>query len=163
MHFLFHTTQTQMNVNHCRICWIIIPEKFNWWPALRCSKHREKKDEELSILIEETIWLDAENDYLRNRFFDTESNYEKLNREHHKLKKRYDMLRKRHCDDVRKISESNRENARLRKWIERLFARIHVLEWRNAEWLKDYKQLKSEILSDEKWKYDKVAEEVAKL
>ena len=133
-----------MNMNHCRICWIIIPEKFNWWPALRCSKHREKKDEELSILIEETIWLDAENDYLRSRFFDTENSYEKLNREHHKLKKRYDMLRKRHCDDVRKISESNRENARLRKWIERLFEKIEKLENAEIMWKKVSERIKDD-------------------
>ena len=114
-------------------------------------------------MIAETSWLDEENEYLRHRFFDTETEYQKLNRKHQKTKKRYDILRWKHCSDLKKIDNLETENQRLRKWIERLFARIHVLEWRNAEWLKDYKQLKSEILSDEKWKYDKVAEEVAKL
>ena len=100
-------------------------------------------------MIAETSWLDEENEYLRSRFFDTETEYQKLNRRHQKMKKRYDILRWKHCSDLKKIDNLETENERLRKWIERLFARIHVLEWRNAEWLKDYKQLKSEILSDE--------------
>lgn len=40
-----------------------------------------------------------------------------------------------------------KDNERFRKWIERLFARIHVLE----------------NLSDNHWRYDEVARRIAKL
>ena len=129
-------------MNHCRLCGETIPSTFNWWPALRCAKCRARKDEELSILIEETSWLDSENDYLRSRFFDTENSYTKLNREHQKLKKRYDMLWKRHSEDLKRIQKINRENEKLRKWAERLFAKIHELENQNAEKTVDYERLK---------------------
>lgn len=127
-------------MNHCRICWIIIPEKFNWWPALRCSKCRAIKDDELATAIEDT--LDVQ--------YECESAIEDAKR----LSMRNKLLRQRNQVLLNDNQRLETENQRLRKWIERLFARIHVLEWRNAEWLKDYKQLKSEILSDEqqaKW------------
>lgn len=108
-------------------------------------------------------YLETQNENLRDKIFDSENEYVKLNYKMHKIKERYDVLRERHSVVLNENKKLNAENERLRKWIERLFQRIHVLEWRNAEWLKDYKQLKSEILSDEKWKYDKVAEEIVKL
>ena len=113
---------------------------FNWWPALRCSNCRSRKDDELAELIQnhqdidyEFNWVvqDAKRYLMRNKL----------------LRQRNQVLQ----NDNQRLES---ENERLRKWIERLFQRIHVLEWRNAEWLKDYKQLQSEILYDKhqaKW------------
>lgn len=131
------------------MCKKIIPRMHNWWPALRCSDCRAIKDDELQTAIEDTIDV----------FNESESAIEDAKR----LSMRNKLLRQRNQVLLNDNQRLETENQRLRKWIERLFARIHVLEWRNAEWLKDYKQLKSEILSDEKWKYDKLAEEIAKL
>lgn len=122
-------------MNQCRICWKIISRMHNWWPALRCSKCRAIKDDELQTAIEDT--LDVQ--------YESESAIEDAKR----LSMRNKLLRQRNQVLLNDNQRLETENQRLRKWIERLFARIHVLEWRNAEWLKDYKQLKSEILSDE--------------
>lgn len=94
-------------------------------------------------------YLESQNEDLRNKVFDSENECAKLNYKLHRTKERYDVLRERHSVVLNDNQRLETENQRLRKWIERLFQRIHVLEWRNAEWLKDYKQLKSEILSDE--------------
>ena len=127
-------------MNQCRICWKIISRMHNWWPALRCSSCRAIKDDELATAIEDTIDV----------FNESESAIEDAKR----LSMRNKLLRQRNQVLLNDNQRLEFENERLRKWIERLFQRIHVLEWRNAEWLKDYKQLQSEILYDEhqaKW------------
>lgn len=136
-------------MNHCRICDAVIPERFNWWVALRCSKCRKRKDQELAELIEANHWIDAEDDSLRYAYATAENKCRHFEYQYKKLNMRYKLLRQRNSAVLNDNKRLETENERLRKWIERLFARIHVLEWRNAEWLKDYKQLKSEILSDE--------------
>ena len=122
MQFLFHTTQKQMN--HCRICKRIIPERFNWWPALRCWKCRARQDQQLAEMLEEWNMLESENEYLRSRFFDTENEYTKLNYDFHRLKKRYEILRQRHSVVLQQNKELEAKNEKLRKWIERLFSRL---------------------------------------
>ena len=117
------------------MCKKIIPRIHNWWPALRCSSCRAIKDDELATAIEDTIEV----------FNESESAIEDAKR----LSMRNKLLRQRNQVLLNDNQRLETENQRLRKWIERLFQRIHALEWRNAEWLKDYKQLKSEILSDE--------------
>ncbi len=136
-------------MNHCRICNKIIPDRFNWWQALRCSRCRARKDQELAELIEKNHWIDVENDSLIYAYTNMQNKEKNTEYKYKKLKIRYDLLRQRNSVVLNDNQRLETENQRLRKWIERLFARIHVLEWRNAEWLKDYKQLKSEILSDE--------------
>lgn len=129
--FLFHIIS---RMNQCRICWKAIPRIFNWWPALRCSKCRAIKDDELETAIEDAI--------------DVYNESESLIEDAKRFQMRNKLLQQRNQVLLNDNQRLESENEKLRKWVERLFERIHVLEWRNAEWLKDYKQLKSEILLD---------------
>ena len=59
--------------------------------------------------------LEAENEYLRSRFFDTENERAKVNYNHSRMKKRYKLLRERHSVVLKKNAELEAETERLRK------------------------------------------------
>ena len=139
-------------MNLCRICKRMIPERFNWWPALRCASCRSKQDEKLAEMLEEWNLLESENEYLRSRFFDTENEYTKLNYNFKRMKKRYDLLRQRHSVVLQNNRELEAKNEKLRRWAERLFTRNNLLQQsldeknENCYWLaKENAELKKKL------------------
>lgn len=126
MQFLFLIIANKMN--HCRECGARIDDRFNWWQALRCSRCRAKKDQELAELIEKNHWIDAENDSLRYAYTTAENKSKHTEYQYHKIKIRYNLLRQRNSVLLNDNKRLERQNKKQQEWIERLFARIHELE-----------------------------------
>ena len=120
-------------MNHCRKCKMIIPERYNWWPALRCSRCRSEIDKEFNELFEEKDQLIAENNELKWRCFVSNEPITSLKYELKKMKNQYELLRQQYSVILNDNSRLEKDNEKLRKWIERLFVKINALDWNSLK------------------------------
>lgn len=127
----------KQEMNQCRICWKPIPRIFNWWPALRCSKCRAIKDDELQTAIEDT--LDVQ--------YECESAVEDAKR----FQMRNKLLRQRNQVLLNDNQRLEKENQKLSEWIERLFKRINELEKENYDLNKTVQDQHFTIQQYEEW------------
>lgn len=123
-------------MNQCRKCNAIIPDKYNWWPALFCSECRAEVDREIFDIKQENDDLNAENEYLRSRCFDWERAITRQHDEFKKCQKRYDYLRKEYSVVVN-------DNVRLAKSVKDLCKTNDILSARIKQLEAEIEQLKN--------------------